>query len=87
MIMDQKIREVLDRFEETGTGSSVPLEDLDAVQEYVTSLIAQAEGITLGEAIDLTRLLQWGHWAEGWTTGYASGARRFAPRFSLNGGK
>jgi len=83
--MEQNIREILDRFEETGPGGKIPAGDLSAVQDYVTNLLRSgSDSVPLSEAVDLARFLQWGYWAEGWESGYNSGTRQATPAFSLN---
>jgi hypothetical protein len=75
----------LDRFEKIGPGATVPHADLETVSEYMIMLmLSQAPKITTVEATDLARFLQWGTWAEGWESGYASGTRKSTPHFSLN---
>jgi len=82
MIMDDRIREILDRFD--GQGSSVPRADHVAVQDYVTGLLSDGSlPLPREEALELMNFLHWGSWSEGWEQGYDAERPRTAPRFSL----
>jgi hypothetical protein len=83
--MDSKITEALARFEKIGPGGTIPLDEIDMVQEFITDLLVESGKVTRAEATDLTRFTQWGHWGEGWEFGYKSGHEHYAPRFTLNG--
>ena len=82
MIMDDRIREILDRFD--GQGSSVPRADHVTVQDYVTGLLSDGSlPVPREEALELMNFLHWGSWSEGWEQGYDAGLNRPSPNFSL----